>query len=98
MKIPHAPVCVDLCEASYTRRYQILLTKPLRERLYDGASLILSTQAGGKQGEFRCPADELRLLAFAAELSARAAMDCPVEAVAVTSSPLPLPPARSPAA
>lgn len=73
MKMPHFPVFPEFREASYAQRYQILPTKLLRERLYDGASLILSTQAGGKKAEFCCPAEELSFHAFAAGLSAHAA-------------------------
>lgn len=73
MKMPHFPVFPEFREASYVQRYQILLTKLLRERLYDGTSLILSTEAGGKKGEFSCPSEELSFRAFAAGLSAHAA-------------------------
>lgn len=73
MKMPHFPVFPEFREASYAQCYQILPTKLLRERLYDGASLILSTQAGGKKAEFCCPAEELSFHAFAAGLSAHAA-------------------------
>jgi hypothetical protein len=58
--------------ASYAKRYEILLTKLLRERLYDGVSLILSTQNTGRRGEYRCPVEELSFRAFASSLLAHA--------------------------
>jgi hypothetical protein len=54
--------------ASYARRYEILLTKLLRERLYDGACLLLSTRDGGLRGEYREPAQELTFQRFSASL------------------------------
>ncbi len=43
---PHFKVFPVFQNASYARRYEILLTKLLRERLYDGASLLLTTRTG----------------------------------------------------
>ena len=50
----------------------MLLLKLLRERLYDGASLILSTREGGIRGEFTEPSEELTFQKFAASLMAHA--------------------------
>jgi hypothetical protein len=72
VKQPHFEVFPEFQEASYAKRYEILLTKLLRERLYDGASLLLTTKKGGKSGEYHCPSDELSFRNFAAGLSAHA--------------------------
>jgi restriction endonuclease XhoI-like protein len=42
VKEPHFKVFPEFKEASYINRYEIMLQKFLRERLYDGCSLILS--------------------------------------------------------
>ncbi len=41
---PHFEVFPEFKEASYGKRYEILLQKLLRERLYDGCSLIKTSQ------------------------------------------------------
>ena len=68
VKEPHFAVFPEFSEASYAQRYEILLTKFLRERLYDGAALLLTPQDGSGTGEFFCPAEELDFNAFAAGL------------------------------
>ena len=55
---PHFEVFQDFHGASYAKRYEILLLKLLRERLYDGACLLLSTKEDGIQGEYREPNKE----------------------------------------
>jgi hypothetical protein len=45
--------------ASYARRYEILLTKLVRERLYDAACFLLSDSANGPKGGYREPEAEL---------------------------------------
>jgi hypothetical protein len=52
---PHFPVFDELRDASYARRYEILLTKMVRERLYDAATLILSPSDAGRKGTFSEP-------------------------------------------
>lgn len=69
---PHFPVFPEFSNASYAKRYEILLTKLLRERLYDGACLLLTSRSGGLKGKFTSPTDELSFRNFAAGLSARA--------------------------
>ncbi len=68
----HFPVFSEFTGASYAKRYEILLTKLVRERLYDGACLLLTHKTDGKKGEFHCPSDELSFHTFAAGLFARA--------------------------
>jgi hypothetical protein len=69
---PHFKVFPEFQNASYAKRYEILLTKLLRERLYDGASLLLTAHDTGAKGQFTTPCEELSFRAFAAGLSARA--------------------------
>jgi hypothetical protein len=69
---PHFTVFPEFREASYAKRYEILLTKLLRERLYDGASLLLTSRSAGRRGRFTSPSQELSFRTFAAELGARA--------------------------
>lgn len=70
---PHFPVFDEFRDASYAKRYEILLTKMVRERLYDAASLILSPRdAGLKNGAFSEPCAELTFANFAESLVARA--------------------------
>jgi hypothetical protein len=68
----HFKVFPEFQNASYAQRYEILLTKLLRERLYDGASLLLTTHEGGSKGQFTSPSKELSFRVFAAGLSAHA--------------------------
>ena len=72
VKDTHFSVFEEFREASYARRYEILLTKLLRERLYDGACLLLSPKEGGIRGEYREPNEELAFANFAGSLVARA--------------------------
>jgi hypothetical protein len=69
---PHFPVFEEFRDASYAKRYEILLTKMVRERLYDAASLILSPSSAGRTGAFSEPCPELRFANFAESLVARA--------------------------
>jgi hypothetical protein len=69
---PHFPVFAEFRNASYAKRYEILLTKMVRERLYDAASLILSPSDSGRQGMDSEPCAELTFANFAESLVARA--------------------------
>ncbi len=69
---PHFPVFDEFRNASYAKRYEILLTKMVRERLYDAASLILSPSEAGRNGAFSEPCRELSFANFAESLVARA--------------------------
>jgi hypothetical protein len=69
---PHFKVFPEFKEASYGKRYEILLTKLVRERLYDSACFLLSDAKGGVKGEYREPASELTFEKFLASLLARA--------------------------
>lgn len=69
----HFAVFDEFRDASYADRYEVLLTKLLRERLYDGACLILSERTPGLRGAYREPSPELTFRAFAVSLTAHAA-------------------------
>lgn len=56
---PHFEVFPEFSGASYAKRYELLLTKLVRDRLYDSACLILAKQASGESGEYREPSNEL---------------------------------------
>ena len=71
-KEPHYKVFSEFREASYAKRYDLLLTKLLRERLYDGACLLLSDPDSGLEGRFREPNPELAFARFAESLVGRA--------------------------
>src|SRR5271170_7574220 len=56
---PHFKVFPEFKEASYAKRYEILLTKLVRERLYDAACFLMSSAAKGAKGHYREPTAEL---------------------------------------
>jgi hypothetical protein len=70
IKGPHFPVFPEFAAASYARRYEILVEKLLRERLYDGACLLLSS-AESASGDYREPHPELTFAKFIQPLLAR---------------------------
>lgn len=69
---PHFNVFPEFKEASYAKRYEILLTKLVRERLYDAACFLLSDAKNGVNGSYREPAPELSFKNFIASLLAKA--------------------------
>ena len=69
---PHFKVFPEFKEASYAKRYEILLTKLVRERLYDAACFLMSDASNGGRGVYREPAPELDFQNFIASLLAKA--------------------------
>ena len=69
---PHFKVFSEFRSASYPKRYEILLTKLVRERLYDSACFLLSDAKRGARGYYNEPAPELSFENFFASLLARA--------------------------
>src|SRR5713101_6966208 len=57
-KQPHFKVFPEFQDASYCKRYEILLTKLVRERLYDSACFLLSSLKNGPKGGYKEPAVE----------------------------------------
>ncbi|MCY4060846.1 MAG: restriction endonuclease [Chloroflexi bacterium] len=68
---PHFNVFPEFNIASYAIRYEILLTKLVRERLYDSACFLLSNKESGKSGDYREPSSELSFYKLLASLIAR---------------------------
>ena len=69
---PFFRVFPEFVESSYKQRYEILLTKLVRERLYDAACFILSDSKTGPQGLYEEPSEELTFQSFVTSLLGRA--------------------------
>ena len=69
---PHFNVFPEFSDASYAKRYELLLTKLIRERLYDSACLLLSSQSDDETGEYREPSSELSFYRFLQSLISHA--------------------------
>lgn len=65
---PHFQVFPEFVNASYAQRYQLLLTKLVRERLYDSACFIMSSRQSGPKGAFSIPDTNLSFAQLAASL------------------------------
>ena len=71
VKEPHFPVFPEFRDASYAKRYELMMTKLVRERLYDSAALLLSSQASAEDGSYRQPSAELSFESLLNSLKAR---------------------------
>lgn len=69
---PHFKVFPEFKQASYAKRYEILLTKLVRERLYDAACFLMSNAVDGPKGHYREPNPELGFQNFVTSLVAKA--------------------------
>jgi hypothetical protein len=69
---PHFKVFPEFEDASYAKRCEILLTKLMREGLYDSTCLLLSNAKSGVKGAYKEPAAELVFENFMTSLWARA--------------------------
>lgn len=69
---PHFKVFPEFRGTSYAKRYEILLTKLIRERLYDAACLLLTDSDAGPKGQYREPVEELAFARFVESLLSRA--------------------------
>jgi Restriction endonuclease XhoI len=69
---PHFKVFEEFRSASYAGRYEILLTKLVRERLYDATCFLMSNSTDGIRGEYREPVPELKFANFISSLLAKA--------------------------
>ena len=70
---PHFSVFPEFVGSSYAGRYQLLMTKLIRERLYDAGCFLMSPKLGGAKGAFTEPNRELGFDSFVASLSTRLA-------------------------
>lgn len=68
---PNFAVFPEFKEASYERRYSILIEKLLRDRLYDGGCFLLSSASGATRGDYSEPNPELSFTRFVTPLLAR---------------------------
>lgn len=69
---PHFKVFPEFYEASYSKRYELLILKMLRERLYDGACFLTSNTSSAMTGDFEEPNSELSFERFLVSLIAHA--------------------------
>ena len=69
---PHFKVFEEFSAASYARRYEILLTKLVRERLYDATCFLMSNSTDGVSGQYSEPVEELKFANFISSLIAKA--------------------------
>lgn len=69
---PHFKVFEEFTSASYARRYEILLTKLVRERLYDATCFLMSNSTDGLKGQYSEPVAELNFTNFISSLIAKA--------------------------
>jgi hypothetical protein len=84
-KEPHFKVFSEFKDASYAERYNQLLTKLVRKRLYDAGCFLMSSKKGGGRGQYREPNAELGFRNFVTSLLSRA--------IAVAKTQPPGPPA-----
>lgn len=70
---PHFKVFDEFRGASYAKQYEILMTKLVRDRHYDSAALMSSSQQEGLNGKYREPSAELSFSGFLNALLGRAA-------------------------
>lgn len=66
----HFKVFPEFHDASYRKRYEILIEKLMRDRLYDAGSFLLSTSASADSGDFVEPHPELTVAKFITPLVA----------------------------
>jgi len=71
VKEPHFPVFAEFRDASYKRRYELLIEKLLRDRLYDGGCFLSSRASDGAKGDYSEPNPELSFEKFLRPLLAR---------------------------
>lgn len=72
----HFPVFPEFQGASYMRRYEILIQKLQRDRLYDGACFLVSDAKGGSAGNYREPDAELTFDRMVRGITAHVAAAC----------------------
>jgi len=86
---PHFAVFPEFLDTSYADRYEILLTRLIRERLYDHACLLLTSRKTGLRGEYREPSAELSFEKFVQSLLAKViAVAATQPAVAIPALPV----------
>ncbi len=71
VKEPHFKVFPEFKDASYADRYNQLLTRLVRRRLYDAGCFLMSSRDSGLKGDYREPNPELSFHNFITSLLAR---------------------------
>ena len=71
--LKHYPVDEAFQNRSYSRRYELVCERLVRDRLYDSACFFTSNAMSGKKGHYSEPNVELGIRNFAISLHARAA-------------------------
>jgi len=69
LKEPHFKAFPEFNGASYAKRYEILLQKLVKERLYDSAAFLMASESSGPKGEYSEPASDLSMRVFLAGLA-----------------------------
>jgi len=67
----HFQVFPEFRDASYAKQYELLLTRLIRERLYDAACFLTSSKADSGSGKYREPSVELSFERFITSLRAK---------------------------
>jgi hypothetical protein len=70
---PHFRVFKEFRGASYAKRYELLLRKLVREKLYDCAAFITASAESGSVGDYTEPASDLTMKMFLANLGGHVA-------------------------
>ncbi|MBS0189803.1 MAG: PaeR7I family type II restriction endonuclease [Phycisphaerales bacterium] len=73
---PHFKVFPEFRGASYRNRYQLLIRKLLRDRLYDGACFLVSSSTEGVRGKYEQPDAELLFETFLRGISSHVTAAC----------------------
>ncbi len=66
---PHFPVFPEFKGSSYAKRYELILRKLALKKLFDGSSLLMSTEKAGPRGGYVEPAIDLSMKKFLAGLA-----------------------------
>ena len=66
---PHFKPFPEFSGASYTRRYEILLSKLVLKKHYNAAAFLTATEAGGPKGTYQEPCEDLTMRRFLAGLA-----------------------------
>ena len=70
---PHFSVFPEFKEASYSQRYEWLLRKLVREKLYDSAAFLTAKRTAARTGDYMEPANDLTMKRFLAGLTGHVA-------------------------
>jgi hypothetical protein len=72
---PNFPLFPEFQGASYSKRYNLLCKRLMKEQLYSAAALLLSPRSGVKTGEYSDLSEITSVRTFFAGFAARVAME-----------------------